>query len=417
MTGTVLVQMTIAQIILATSFLSSSTILTIYAVWYFTTCSIFWNTGPPKPSRESTDRQPKVGIVIPVYNDWSIIPTLKSLSKINYKNFITVIIDDSTDNELRKRLRKEARILKRKHNMKILHCKRKSRRGYKAGALNDAVRILKRYDVKYALILDADFEPAENMLNILVSLAEEYEADIVQGYQKHTKGSDTVFGMVYRASTAGCIINLVGRQYSDLFPIFIGSCALIRIDKLESVRFVEDSVSEDWRWTIDSILKHGRLRIIVTHEAYANGSVPATQKSFIKQQIRWSWGTIHELRRTWRKILFSSRISRTMKLGYVLQGLFFTQGLWIYVNLVSAIILSLVWHIILFPWGAWIWLVGYETIITSGTVLENYKRRDTIVTVIVALAFAFYAGLIHAYGTLKELLGRPVVFEVTEKRQ
>ena len=403
-----------AKFILTVSYIISIAVLTAYAVWYVSSFIVFYRIGSLKP-KINPKYWPRVGIVIPVYNDYEVLSSLKAILNLNYPKYVAVVVDDSTDPWLVVEISNIAF----RSNGKIVHLRRHSRRGLKAGALNDAIKVLEKYGVEYVLFLDADFEPEPDMLKKLISLALSYNADVVQGYQRHFKGSNTVFGILYRASLGGAIINIVGRQYLELFSFFTGSCALIKYSLLRETLFAENSLSEDLRWTIDTMLKKAKLKVIATHEAYANGSVPRSQKAFIRQQIRWSSGTLREFLNTFSKVLLNREISWSHKIGYVHQGLFFTQGLWIYINLLAPVILSLIWGFEigpLWPLGVYVWLIGFETIVISGSLLEKYGRLESLIVALLIIPMVYYVAAIHIYGTLKTLITRKAEWTVTSKR-
>ncbi|ABM81005.1 glycosyltransferase family 2 protein [Hyperthermus butylicus] len=398
----------------------SSAVLGVYAVFYISSFIEFLMNGSPRPRgyirKMSPYGWPRVGIIVPVYNDYEVLSSLEAIMRIDYPYVITIVVDDSTDSSLSH----EISNISVRSNGRILHLKREGRKGLKAGALNEAIEILlEMYNVDYILILDADFEPPSDMVLKLVELAFDEEADIVQGYQRHVKGSNTLFGLLYRASMAGAIINIVGRYWLRLFPFFTGSCGLISRRVLEAVRFREGSLSEDFRLTIDAALSIPNLKVIASHEAYANGSVPRTQRAFWRQQIRWSVGTLDEFFKTFVDAVSSENLTFTEKIGYILQGLFFTNGLWVYVNTIVPLILALAGYgrlELVWPIGVYLWLIGIETLVVAGCILEKCGYMNSVVVAGYMILMIYYTALIHAIGTLKYLITRRAVWHVTSKR-
>ncbi len=401
-------------------YILSSAVLGVYAVFYISSFVDFLKNGSPKPhnilDKMSKNGYPRVGVIVPVYNDYEILSSLKAIMKLDYPNLKVIVADDSSDENLSLELSNASQ----RSGGKIIHLKRKDRSGLKAGALNKAIEVLiEMYNVDYVLILDADFEPHPRMVHELVELALSEDADLVQGYQRHSKGSDTLFGLLYRASMAGSIVNIVGRSWSGLFPFFTGSCGLISKRVLKTVRFREGSLSEDLRLSIDAMTAIPNLKILATHEVYADGSIPRNQKTFWKQQIRWSVGTLDEFFRTYRRVLSSEHISSTAKLGYMLQGLFFTNGLWVYLNTLLSILLVLLGYGevgLIWPIGVYLWLIGIESLTVAGATVEKYGYLYSLVTAGYMFAMIYYTSLIHSVGTLKFLLTRKATWYVTSKR-
>lgn len=401
-------------------YIVSSAVLGVYAAWYISSFIAFIRLGPPKPARllEKMPQSmwPKVGILIPVYNDYEVLASIKSLQGIDYPNTVVVVVDDSDDEDLLHELSNASL----RSRVKLVHYRRKGRKGLKAGALNDAIEYLLSVEhVDYVLILDADFEIEPGMVWKLVSLAFDHDAHVVQGYQRHRKGSDTVIGTLYRASAAGSIVNLVGRYRDGLYPIFTGSCGLISRRVFERVRFRPGSLAEDWRLTIDSSMEIPGFKILATHEAAASGAVPKTHRALWRQQVRWAAGTLSEFASTFLEILACKGLSRTAKLGYVLQGLYFTNGVWVYVNTLAPLAYYLVTgsHLRM-PWpiGVYLWLLGIETLLIAGAMLEGYRYKDTVITALYAIPMIYYLALMHVAGTVKGILPGGVKWVVTSKR-
>lgn len=398
----------------------SIVVLTVYAIWYYSSILGFFafklrETVSDQEVVHTKRSYPRVAIVVPVYNDYEVIHTLQKNLEIDYPDYVIVVVDDSTDFTLVAELSN----LALRSNGKLIHVRRDERKGLKAGALNTALLILEKYSPEYVMILDADFELPRDMLKKYVEVAIETSADIVQGHQRHFKGSHTLFGMLYRAAQAGTIIFMAGREVDEMFPIFTGSCVLIKYELFKEVLFREGSLSEDLRWTIDLLKTKKKLRYYATHRLYADGSVPKTQKAFIRQQTRWSFGTLREFLATFLDVVLDRDISFSHKLGYVLHDLFYTQGIFVYTATFIPPLLSFFFGINLglaWPLGIYVWLIGIESLVIAGCVIEGYRVGEAFVVAGNALLYIYYTSLIHMYGTLKALLSRSYEWRVTSKR-
>ena len=122
------------------------------------------NDDPPLDGK----MQPKVAIFIPVFNEEPKIvgATIAKTALINYSSFEIFLLDDSTDAEIHNALVK----LGERFNINYIY--RKNRRGYKAGAINDAIKNLDN-DVKYFLVLDVDHRPKPAILKEVIPFLEE----------------------------------------------------------------------------------------------------------------------------------------------------------------------------------------------------------------------------------------------------
>lgn len=416
-------------------YVASILVLTAYAIWYLSSLAAFLEKGSPRPRwrpsgyrfsasilpgerlglTRGSNGWPRVAVVYPVYNDYEILESLQKALQIDYPDYIIIIVDDSTDEIVKLEISKLAL-----QHQNLIHIIRPGREGLKAGALNVAAQMAARLGAKYILVLDADFEPPPWILKSLVAVAEETGADAVQGHQRHSKGATGLFGTLYRAGMAGAIIFMAGRMWLNMFPIFTGSVGLLRVDSVLSTMFKEGSISEDLRWTIDRVLDTGNpVPVIAVSHVYADGSVPKSFHAFYRQQLRWSSGTLIEfLENAWRFIL-DKELPLSTRLGFILQGLFYTQGVWVYIATLIPIIYFLMTGsnlTTLWPLGLYVWLIGIESIILAGAIEEGYRWKELALVATALLPYVYVTALIHAIGTVRVLLGRGREWVVTPKR-
>jgi len=410
--------------VLIALFIVSEIILTAYSIWYISSLSAFLKHGTENPGWEpreplkqgSASSWARVAIIYPVYNDYEVLSSLDKALKQDYPNYFVIVVDDSSDEELVTELSNASL----RNKGRLIHLRRYGRKGLKAGALNDAVLLASEMGAKYVLILDADFEPPPWLLREMVMVAEKTRAEVVQGHQRHVKGCDSFFGTVYRAGLAGSTMFMAGRMYLDMFPIFTGSVGLIKVSSLLKTPFRENSISEDLRWTIDRMLDtDGELKIFVANWVYADGSVPKSFKSYWRQQLRWSNGTLLETFETLKPVLLSKSLTLSSKAGYILQGFFFTQGPWIYINTLTPFIYTLLTGLsIPGTWflGVYTWYATIIVIMMAGGLVEGYDWRKLLLTAIAILPMIYINGFIYTYGSLKALLGKKSGWKVTSKR-
>src|SRR5207247_254399 len=98
-----------------------------------------------------------VAVLLPVYNEPKDIVerTIKSVKKLRWEKVKVYLLDDSTDENDKRNMDS----LTEKYNVSVI--RRKDRKGYKAGNINNALRIIKE---DYFVILDADQAPEEEFL-------------------------------------------------------------------------------------------------------------------------------------------------------------------------------------------------------------------------------------------------------------
>jgi cellulose synthase/poly-beta-1,6-N-acetylglucosamine synthase-like glycosyltransferase len=107
-----------------------------------------------------SDEEPFISIQIPLYNEKNVARRiLDACIDLDYSNYEVLVVDDSRD-ETVKVLREVSR--GRRHpTLKFIH--RKDRRGFKGGALSEALRQMDPR-TEYVVIFDADFIPPPDIL-------------------------------------------------------------------------------------------------------------------------------------------------------------------------------------------------------------------------------------------------------------
>src|SRR5665647_668553 len=194
------------------------------------------------PKKYGILNQRGVSVYVPVFNDFQILQSLPYLAALNYPDYHIKILDDSNDLELKKSI--DEFILLEK-NFSVV--RRSSRLGFKGGAIENALKCEQR---PLICVLDCDFQPPSDFLSKIVRSLESNKTGVVQGYPRHLRGSNTLLGNFYRASSAGSIICLNGRSRLHLAPIIYGSCFLMESDIAKQVGFNGKSVTEDINFSI-----------------------------------------------------------------------------------------------------------------------------------------------------------------------
>ena len=239
-----------------------------------------------------------VSIHIPVYNE-SIAVLKKTIDGIKNQSYPKdkyeiIIADDSTDLSFLTKLEKFCSA----NNIKLVH--RNHRRGYKAGALNEA---LKHSKGDVIAVLDADDIPEPTFLSHTVNaLYSDKKIAFIQ-----TRNMERNYGV--NAITG------IGRMIRDLFfgaimkskdirklSIFCGSGGVIKKNVLKRMGgWPEETVTED----IDLSTKIFASGI---YSKYINpvgckGLLPKSFSGLCGQTFRWSYGTTRTFLLRWREAL------------------------------------------------------------------------------------------------------------------
>ena len=230
---------------------------------------------------------PTVSVIIASYNEPpEVIEKTLSAAVVSARyagGDRVYLLDDSTVESIRSELER----LARQYGAKYVH--RTARRGFKAGAMNDA---LPQMTTKYFTVLDADQRPLPEYLAETVSILEDdQELAFVQVPQRYTNTDAS------RLALGAHYVQLVFFDYitegksctNSMFSC--GSNTVFRTDAVREVGgFDETSVTEDMATSI-------KIHEAGWHSKYYNkplvdGEGPTTLGAYFTQQARWSLGSM-----------------------------------------------------------------------------------------------------------------------------
>ena len=110
---------------------------------------------------------PRVGIIIPTLNEEPdmVEETILKAKNIDYENFQVILMDSSTDTDIRQETAEMC------NRLDINYMYRDTLRGFKAGSINDTIKNLND-DFKYVLILDSDHRLKKSIFQDLIPIME-----------------------------------------------------------------------------------------------------------------------------------------------------------------------------------------------------------------------------------------------------
>jgi len=266
---------------------------------------------------------PHVTILIPTYNEPPAIveKNVKTAKSIKYPSYNIVLVDDSDILNICGDLKKISDIF----NIDYLH--RNNRIGYKAGAINNAVKKLD-ISTKYIFILDIEHIPHENILQPLVNILESDDRlSFIQSPQFYPEKGSSFFGGAYAVQQH--IFNKhICRALSITNSCFMcGTNVLIRREHLDVVGgFRENTSTED---IATSFVMHKSGCFSFYHDqVLSTGSAPVSLHAYFIQQRRWCEGTIKQFKLSLKELLTgSSNLSVVQWLNYLfVNGTFYFLG-------------------------------------------------------------------------------------------
>lgn len=282
--------------------------LIVYSLkFYALSISSFFCRGRKWDGKDIPDDElPNITVQIPVYNDPVVVECVKSCLKFDYPKdkCEVIVVDDSTDEtvKLLDKLKKEV------GGFRII--RRKSRAGFKAGALNEATKVSKG-DV--IVIFDSDYVLKEDFLRKAVQpFSEDERIAFVQtrwDYLNPGKNRISRLAMTCYNAFHQCSMPVKERIGT---AIFCGTGGAIKKNVLlASGGWNEENIGEDIDLTV-RILDMGYKQAYLPY-VKARGEVPETIKSFVKQQQRWAYGTTKVMRDYTRRLMGSKGLSKRQK--------------------------------------------------------------------------------------------------------
>ncbi len=237
------------------------------------------------PPVVNVDFHPFVSIMIPAHNEADVIEkTVENISKLDYKDFEIILIDDrSTDNtaSIMKKIEKE------NNKVKVL-IREKSATPGKSAVLNDALKIARGDAI---LVFDADAKVEKDFLLKMIPPLEPADVGAVQA-QKVIINAKQNFLTECQYSEYILDTHLqAGRDAVRGAVELRGNGELIKRQALESIKgWNEETIVDDLDMSTRLHVKGWDIRFISEAKVYEEGVV--TFGALIRQRRRWVEGSI-----------------------------------------------------------------------------------------------------------------------------
>jgi cellulose synthase/poly-beta-1,6-N-acetylglucosamine synthase-like glycosyltransferase len=270
----------------------------------------------------SPDYQPFVSLHVPAHNEppEMVIQTLTALTRLNYRHYEIVAIDDNTDDP---DLWRPVEAWCRTHGVKFAHLE--DWPGYKSGALNYALRELTDPRAELIAVVDSDYQIRPNFLAGCARLFIDPGLGFVQAPQDYRSWRQSrYYRRLYYSYRYFFAVSQPSRNERDA-AIFAGTMGIIRRKALDDL-----GGWDEWCITEDAELSLRMLRAgwtgLSVDRSYGQGIMPLTFEALKSQRYRWCFGGIQILRMYWRSLLPGPRTDRNrltlgQRWGYLSGGL------------------------------------------------------------------------------------------------
>ena len=280
---------------------------------------------------EPSGCRPRVSIQLPVYNEKYVIRRLvdacaRMAEGYGVDRVAILVVDDSNDDTIAEI---DCVLQEYQHKgFQIDVLRRKSRLGYKAGALQAA---LDRTEEDFIVVFDADFiPPVDFLVRTLPFFVQDERVGVIQSRWAHLNRD---YSFLTRAIAVGIDVHFLveqpGRYVAGCFQNFNGSGGVLRKSALvEAGGWQADTLAEDL--DVSYRIQIQGYRVLYLRDLSSPGEIPPTVPSFKKQQARWACGSLRAARKLLpilladRNLSFKKRLQAFIHLtGYMVHPLMF----------------------------------------------------------------------------------------------
>jgi cellulose synthase/poly-beta-1,6-N-acetylglucosamine synthase-like glycosyltransferase len=251
---------------------------------------------------------------------------LQACIEIDYPSFEILVADDSRDETVE--ILKEVSLSGVGPLVKVVH--RKDRSGFKGGALGKAVDLMDPR-AEYVSVFDADFIPPRDILwrflwcfearngdrgDIVEEVNDWYDRNrigVVQGYQLHclNKNENWITRGIRCEYSGGYMVERVAQEFLGAMKMITGSVFMIRADILRELGWTH-SITEDWDLTLRMYLDG--YGVFYTSLIQVPAEIPTTLRALARQRMRWAEGHTHAVKKYFKEIMRSPKLTLREKL-------------------------------------------------------------------------------------------------------
>src|SRR5690606_36870190 len=289
----------------------------------------------PKFDFSNPNQIPLVTLQLPVYNEMYVMERLlNNISQIDYpKDKIEIqVLDDSTDESLQltQNLIKQLKL----SGIDIVHICRTNRKGFKAGALKEGLKVAKG---DFIAIFDADFLPKSNWLKQTIPYFKNEHLGVVQTRWSHLNRDYSILTKIQAfALDAHFTLEQVGRNSKGHFINFNGTAGVWRKTCiLDAGNWEGDTLTEDLDLSYRAQLKNWKFKYLEGIETPAQ--LPMAISAARSQQFRWNKGGAENFRKMAGRVISNKHISTKTKI----HGLLHLLNSTMFLNVLVVAVLSI----------------------------------------------------------------------------
>jgi len=236
-----------------------------------------------------SENAPYVTVQLPIFNELYVAKrVVEQIAKLDYprEKLQIQVLDDSTD-ETVDVLAETVNSLRESTDIDIIHIHRENRKGYKAGALHDAMDNVKG---EFIAIFDADFLPEKDFLKRTIPYFDDDNVGVVQTRWGHINKNYSLLTELQAFGLNGHFaIEQRGRNSAGHFINFNGTGGVWRKECIVNAGgWQHDTLTEDLDLSYRAQLKGWKFKYL--ENVVAPAELPITMSALKSQQHRWMKG-------------------------------------------------------------------------------------------------------------------------------
>jgi cellulose synthase/poly-beta-1,6-N-acetylglucosamine synthase-like glycosyltransferase len=296
--------MTFVEVLFLATYFAVLLVLSIYGSHRYVMAYLYYKYkgNLPTPKRRF-EELPRVTIQLPIFNEMYVVERLvEAVGGIEYPRDLLEIqvLDDSTDETQGIARALVDRLRGRGLDVSYLH--RDNRRGFKAGALQEGLRVARG---ELVAVFDADFVPTPDFLLHSVHFFSDPKIGMVQVRWEHLNRDYSHLTQAQAIFLDGhFVIEHTARNRSGRFFNFNGTAGVWRRATIEDAGgWQHDTLTEDLDLSYRAQLKGWQF--VYLPEVVSPAEVPVEMNAFKTQQHRWAKGSVQTARKLLPRILRS----------------------------------------------------------------------------------------------------------------